>query len=100
MLMRKIDRATGLWLEDVVLDVRPLPEEESPDTLLIAAPCPDGLYRPRWDVERETWEEGATAEETAAIKAAGQATPTPAEQWRTDIENALVELADLIAGGE
>jgi hypothetical protein len=26
--------------------------------------------------------------------------PTPQAQWRTDVENALVELAGLIAGGE
>lgn len=40
------------------------------------------------------WLELAKGEDAPKVAA-----PTPAEQWRNDVENALVELADMIAGG-
>lgn len=42
----------------------------------------------------ELWEVGIAYDPSTAKP------PTLAEQWRTDVENALVELADMIAGGE
>lgn len=86
MLMRKIDRATGLFIEDVALDVRPLPEEADPDTLLIATPCPDGFYRPRWDAEQELWEEGATPEEITILSAPPKPAPTQEQINAANIE--------------
>lgn len=47
---------------------------------------------------RDGYVEARTAEEIAADTP--EPVPTPAEQWRADVENALVELADMIAGGE
>lgn len=100
MQMYKIDRLTGLLIEDVVMDFRPLPDEEEGNTVLVALPCPDGYYKACWDFVHEVWYEAATPEEIEAIKDSGQPEPTLAELWRADVENALVELANLIAGGE
>jgi hypothetical protein len=60
MLYRKINLATGLFIEDVITD--------SPTADLIATPCPSGLYWPKWDGEK--WVEGRTAAEIAPIEAA------------------------------
>jgi len=82
MLMLKVDKITGLWIEDVVLAVRPLPDEEDVETVLIAQPCPEGLYKPCWDFEREEWYDAATPEEIEAIKGAA-AVPEPTLEERT-----------------
>lgn len=97
MLFCRVDPETGLWAEDVLLDAPPVNEAGEPDPAYIAMPCPEGFYLPRWDGEQ--WLEGKTPEEIAAIRDT-PTEPTPQAQWRTDIENALVELAGLITGGE
>jgi uncharacterized protein YbjT (DUF2867 family) len=53
-------------------------------------------------VPRYAYRDGRAEARTAAEIAADtpEAEPTPAEQWRADVENALVELAGMITGGE
>jgi hypothetical protein len=67
MLLRKIDIATGLFIEDVILDENPNPLE------YIEKPCPGGFYHPKWVKASQLWIEG------------GQA-PTSAEPQKTEIE--------------
>jgi hypothetical protein len=55
MLYRKIDITTGLFIEDVIMDENPNPN------VYIEAPCPEGLYHPKW--ENGTWTEGGTPPE-------------------------------------
>jgi hypothetical protein len=98
MFFCKIDPVTGLWLEDIIFSTQPTDDVGEPDPAYIGTPCPGGFFLPRWNGER--WVEGKNPEEIAAIQAAGQPEPTPQAQWRADIENALVELAEMIAGGE
>ncbi len=51
--------ADGCFVEDVFADAL--------DDTLIETPCPEGLYRPKWDGEQ--WVEGETQENINAILA-------------------------------
>lgn len=99
MMMRKVDRTTGLWIEDVVRDMLPLPDEEDGETVLIAMPCPEGLYKPCWDFEREAWYDAATPEEIEAIKGAAVPAQPTLEERQDQVEAALIELAAIVTGG-
>lgn len=76
----KIDPVTGVFIDDVILDIIPALDDGALDPAYIAAPVPAyaGFYWPRWNGEK--WVEGRTAEEIAAIQAAAQ------EHELTDIE--------------
>lgn len=99
MLMLKVDKITGLWIEDVVLAVRPLPDEEDVETVLIAQPCPEGLYKPCWSFEREEWYDAATPEEIEAINGAAVMPEPTLEERQDQVEAALIELAAIVTGG-
>jgi len=57
MIYRRINVATGQFIEDVITD--------NPTADLIATPCPAGFYWPKWDGAK--WVEGKTAAEIAPI---------------------------------
>jgi len=82
MIYHKIDKETGMFAEDAILNEPPMvlswpvtdegtpiqpevPAGESippmyiPDPAYIAVPCPEGLYWPRWDGGK--WVEGGVA---------------------------------------
>lgn len=99
MMMRKVDKITGLWIEDVVLAARPLPDEEDVETVLIAQPCPDGYYKPCWDFEREQWYDAATPEEIEAVKGVAVMPEPTLEERQDQVEAALIELAAIVTGG-
>lgn len=64
---RKVNRIDqqGLYIEDVILrDDQPIPDD------CTETPAPEGLYHPKYDKETDTWTEGKTAAQIAAIKAA------------------------------
>ena len=82
-----VNRDTGIFIEDVILDTVPVLEDGTPDPAYIATPCPAGFYWPRWDGTQ--WVEGGTAPEPVP--------PEPTIEERL----AAVEAAtlDLILGG-
>ena len=97
MTYRKINPATGMWIEDAILDARPVTKTGEPDTAYIETSVPTGagFWHPRWD--GEAWVEGLTAEEIAARQAeATTPVPTPEERLAA-LEAAMLEM---ILGGD
>ena len=95
MQYAKID-ADGYFVEDVVFEDASVPDGSVPMLPFVAAPCPPGFCRPRWN--GESWIEGATPEEIRAVREAGHA-PLSVDARMDQIEAALIEVASLLAGG-
>ena len=94
---RKINPETGMFLEDVIEEARPLLESGEPDPAYISTPVPPdaGFYHPRWDGEK--WVEGLTPEEIAARQVEAP-TPEPTQEERlAALEAAMLEM---ILGGD
>ena len=93
------DGGTDIWLHRDITQITKGDDTSVPQTVYTA----DEVYlradtvidlaeaTARFD---ELWATG-TSYDPSTVKPS-----TPAEQWRADVENALVELADMIAGGE
>lgn len=98
MLLRKIDKKTGLFIEDVLVNDVPTDEEGSPDSQYIAEPVPPGLFWPKWTGTE--WVEGGEAPEPQPVA------PSEVEILRAQVrasddradflEECLVEMAQLV----
>lgn len=103
MLWRRIDTETGMFIEDVILDVPPLLEDGTPDPAYIETPVPPdaGFYHPRWDFDAGEWVEGLTPEEIAARQNQPvELSEVEKLKIRQDAaENAILFLMDMNMGG-
>ncbi len=76
-----INTETGMFIEDVLFESKPLLEDGTPDPQYKTPPMSgDYMYWPRWDFDANGWTEGGTAPEPVVP------VPTAEEQLRADLD--------------
>lgn len=87
-LYRKINLTTGMFIEDILLD-----ENEEIPVDCIETPCPQGLYRPKWNGTE--WVEGLTQSEIDAILGNISPPPLTIEELAENVNSALLAVMEL-----